>query len=134
MGGKGSTEAGSSRNIRHPPPYHDHSSYSQEPPYHTHSREWPPYRNYGYDSPPRAYPVARPYSPPRGYPPRSYPPQATTNPQPPQMQKASSHATSSHPKFDRRYSKIADHYSSLDQVNFFPNIVPSCSVWFVLAI
>lgn len=32
------------------------------------------------------------------------------------MQNPSSHATSSHPKLDRRYSKIADNYNSLEQV------------------
>ncbi|XP_008786705.2 E3 ubiquitin-protein ligase RGLG2 [Phoenix dactylifera] len=121
MGGKGSTEAGDSRNIGHRPSYHDHSSYSQEQPYHSQSREWPPYQNRpspfeSYDSPPRAYPVARTYSPPRGYPPRGYPPQASTYPRPPQVQNPSSHATSSRPKLDRRYSKIADNYSSLEQV------------------
>nr|XP_010912939.1 E3 ubiquitin-protein ligase RGLG2 isoform X2 [Elaeis guineensis] len=116
MGGKGSTETGGSRNIRHPPPHHDRSSYSQEQPYHSHSREWPPYRDYGYDNPPQGYPVTRPYSPPRGYPPQGYPPQASTYPRPPQLQNPSSHATSSHPKLDRRYSKIADNYNSLEQV------------------
>lgn len=109
MGAASSTES-SSRDARDYPeqPYsttsfsRGWSSYPRPPP--------PPPPSQSYDSPPVAYPASRSYYPPPPPPPPSY--DFISG----QTGTSSSQATGRQPKVEAKYSRIADDYSSLEQV------------------
>ncbi|KAI0523063.1 hypothetical protein KFK09_005453 [Dendrobium nobile] len=119
MGGKNSSESGR-RNISRPSSfnhgnyshgYQSNSLYSSEAPYY---QNFPPQ---SYDAPVEAYPHTQSFSASYSYPPESYHPKPSNYPQPSQPHSSSSsNATRKLPRLDRRYSKIADMYKSLDEV------------------
>ncbi|XP_020107108.1 E3 ubiquitin-protein ligase RGLG2-like isoform X2 [Ananas comosus] len=122
MGGAESSEQGT-RNVR-PRTTHSEHRYQQEQHEGTEfSREWSHYGDYRapfqtYDSDPTPYPAAPHASaPPQDYSPRGYAPQSSgysrAQPMPPP---GSSRATRPRPKLERKYSKIADNYSSLEEI------------------
>lgn len=108
MGGKNSTESGrrsfSRGNSFQDRSYSREQSWNQPPTYHGYPPQSPPSASQGYDS---AYPWQSPYS----QPPVQPPPQ-----QPKYSSAASSNVSRPQRTLDRRYSKIADNYRSLDQV------------------
>ncbi|KAL0924440.1 hypothetical protein M5K25_005270 [Dendrobium thyrsiflorum] len=86
------------------------SHYSSEAPYY---QNYPPQ---SYDAPVEAYPPTQSFSASCSYPPEGYP-KPSNYPQPSQPHSSSSsNATRQLPRLDRRYSKIADIYKSLDEV------------------
>ncbi|XP_010904547.1 E3 ubiquitin-protein ligase RGLG3 [Elaeis guineensis] len=117
MEGKSFTEA-SSRNVKHSPTSHGRSYRQEQVNQSSSSHEWTPYPlpSEGHDSSSRDYPVPQRDSPPKGYTPQGYLPQTSRHPMPPQFQNPSSPAAGLHPKLDKRYSKITDHYNSLEEV------------------
>lgn len=114
MGGKSSSESGR-RGISRPSSF-NHGNRSQghqwSSPY---NQNYPPFESY--DAPVEAYRHTQSFSASNSYPPEGYQPKPLNYPQPSQPYSSSSTTEARRlPRLDRRYSKIADNYKSLDQV------------------
>ncbi|KAK8959268.1 hypothetical protein KSP40_PGU009227 [Platanthera guangdongensis] len=127
MGGKNSSESGKNNSSR--PSSFNYRNHSQGQQWSTtHSSEVPYYQNYPpsshrYDDPVGPYPPSLSFSASHAYPPENYYPKPSSYPQPSKIQSSSSSSSSSSaacqlPRLDRRYSKIADDYKSLDEESF----------------
>ncbi|XP_020581011.1 E3 ubiquitin-protein ligase RGLG5-like [Phalaenopsis equestris] len=120
MGGKSSSESGRRRISR--PASFKYGHHSEDHPWSSpYFSETPQYQNYppsqSYDPPVENYPRTHSFSASYAYPPEDYYPKPSNYPQPSQpYSSSSSNAAHRLPRLDRRYSKIADNYKSLDEV------------------
>lgn len=122
MGGKNSSESGRNNNSRRSSfNYRNHSQGQQWSTPHssefTYNQNYPP-TSQRYDDPVESYPPTRSFSASHAYPPEDYYPKPSSYLQPSKTQSSSSSSSAARqlPRLDRRYSKIADDYKSLDEV------------------
>lgn len=121
MGGKSSSESGRSKVSRpssfnrenHSQGHQWSSPYSREVPYHP---NYPPTsQNYGVSVEP--FPPTQSFLDSYSYPPEGFYPKPSNYPQTSQPHSSSSSSAARQmPRLERRYSKIADDYKSLDEV------------------